>query len=280
VYGHGIANLQVDDGEAPDAVKHDADDVTYHFTRRRVFDTKGTQPYHVRSSLKIHCYDLRNIITDTVAISRSKPYDKLHNARMSIRDPYIVLFQNRHRLVKAAGSVDGHGPQCLQSLLDFLKTERPLTWAKLDELEHDRCREISYEDAWLLYSPGTIVYQKEKGHFRAYKVEWVSAQCPPEPLSLCLKVHYLHFDDTGTKLLPKTKQLSMAPYSGSRSIRDLSIVPESHFRQDKVRDELIDRGNQYWGFRGKPSYLEHTGAAWPTSMTNVSTSARRQSRFC
>ena len=46
----------------------------------------------------------------------------------------------------------------LKMLLGFLKTELPVTDAKLTEIENGRCEKIAFDKAWLLYPPNTAVY--------------------------------------------------------------------------------------------------------------------------
>ncbi|KAF3927323.1 hypothetical protein ABW21_db0202270 [Orbilia brochopaga] len=152
-----------------------------------------------------------------------------------------------------------------------MKTERPDTWQKLDELEQGTCKRIAFGDVWLLYPPGTTVYKKESGVWRAYKTERLSVQYLPNIGVVTINCYYLNFDSKGKKLIPQNHKLTISPYLFERQISDLEVIPDSHLpHRDEVRKTLLRNGEKFWSFHGTPAYQYYTGEAWPTSLPTTS----------
>lgn len=236
--------------------------------RRRVFNDKKV---HIRTVLKIYSPLLKEALKDNLAISRSPLYRRFSDRLTSIHEPYMLLFQNRKKLVEAANKAEGEKREHLKCLLDFLKTERPTTWETLNQLEKGTCERISFQDIWLLYPSSTTVYRKYDGHWRAYKAENVHVRYLPQWDTLYIGSYSLDFNDKGTMLTPKPERLQVLPFVGDRSIIDLEVIPQSHFNNiGRSSEDIKARGQKFWGFHGEPAYRQYVGSAWPSSLPSVS----------
>ena len=226
---------------------------------------------HLKTVLRINSPLLVEALQQTINASRSSSYKKLFARRFSIIEPYVLLFQNRKRLIEAAEKFEGEKGDHVKLLLAFLKTDRPTTWERLDQLEQGKCEQISFEDVWLLYPPGMPIYRKDDGQWRAYKTEKVRTQYLPQMDSLHIDGFYLDFDNEGLKLRGVAETLQVLPFSGNRSITDLEVIPETHFKiNDSLSSYLETRGRRFWAFSGKAAYQQYSGTAWPTTLATVS----------
>jgi hypothetical protein len=194
---------------------------------------------------------------------------------VSLDEPYESLFYNRKRLQ----SVDeGYARQRhIKLLLEFMKEEHSSTWHKLDEIEEERCGQISFEHLWLLYPPKSTVFKKDGGGWRAYRIERVEVPTHSKLDALRILGYYLDFDRTGQWLVPKLEVLSIHPYSCDRPIANLEVVPDEYISRICNRNDLgrklIERGSEYWCYKGQPVYKEYKGDAWPNISHNASISS-------
>lgn len=241
-------------------------------TCQRMFNKQGK---YLKTSLRIHSPVLIQALQDCIVPSRCVWYSRLYAPRVSIHKPYMILFENRSNIQHAIETWSETRPEDvaqLKFLLGFMEEAMPSTWAKLCELEASSCHYIAFEDVWLLYPPGTTVYERNGGFWYAYKVDTVVAR-PGYSSSetLYIRCYYLEFNRNGSRLVPAREILRVSPFRGIRAISDLTIIPESHitsFTQD-IPTRLHARGKKYWGFNGEPAYQEYTGSVWPTTLSTV-----------
>ncbi|ODA81303.1 hypothetical protein RJ55_04268 [Drechmeria coniospora] len=263
--GHHGDNLYLEDEGSDSFLKQFASDGPRHapITYRRVFSKTGSP---LRTVLKIHSPVLIEALKETIAVSRSESYQRLFSRKVNLRKPFIMLFQNRRRLMQAADQAEGEKAIHLRLLLKFLQEEMAATWTKLDEIEEGKCRRISFEDSWLLYPPGTTVYVRDAGLWRAYKVDDVWVNHLPIPGLLHMRSYYLCLDDSASRLEPVEAVQYMTPFSGERFVSDFGLIPESHVEGRREMDDFLEaRGRTFWGFHGEPAYRQYVGAAWPTT---------------
>jgi hypothetical protein len=134
--------------------------------------------------------------------------------------------------------------------------------------------EIAFDRLPSLYPPGSTVFTKDGGVWRAYRVERVERIGLGHRLgSYTLEVHafYLDFDLTGKWLVPQLELLAVPPYSSMRRIRDLELVPDWYIRKTRpsLMGGLVERGKKFWTYRNKPVCQAYTGDAWPTTQDTV-----------
>ena len=264
-------NYREDDGDEA-ILKEYMDGLPRHaITHRRTFDASGR---HVKTQLLINSHLLIDLLKQCLSPSRTKHYQKLYSQKVKFSKPYVPLFQSRRLLLDAMQSTQGEKAPLLTLLLDFLKEDMKSTWEKLDEIEKGTCERISFEDAWLLYPPGTTVFHKSEGRWAAFKVETVHISQSPVFNTMKLRCYNLGFKNEGSALKPVMRQLELEPFAGERPISDLAIIPQSHidaFKSHSVPELLISRGHRFWGLGGtQAEYREYVGTAWPTTLPSVS----------
>ncbi|KAI0112380.1 P-loop containing nucleoside triphosphate hydrolase protein [Nemania sp. FL0031] len=234
-------------------------------TGARLFEV---QTIREKPSLRIICPLISGVLRKASVNSPGNLQgDELFSATPTIFEPYELLFHHIKRISKAAnedttGQTIGH----VRLLLEFIKKERPSTWEKLNELENGNCRKISFEDVWLLYPPGTTVFAKDHGAWRAYKVERLEPGCSSSLDKMPIHCLYLDLDATGKWLTPKREILSIRHYSSDMPIEDLEVVPEWYFKGVAgFHAVLTERGERFWEYSRKVNYKEYYGPAWPQS---------------
>ncbi|RYP69002.1 hypothetical protein DL769_005389 [Monosporascus sp. CRB-8-3] len=139
-----------------------------------------------------------------------------------------------------------------------------------EEFDIEISDEIQFKHLHHLYPPKSIVYTKDEGGWRAYKVGRVEVGARPEVDAMHVHAHYLDFDKTGERLVPHLNVLAIPPYSSVRAIGTLELLPDWYILKTSggLDAELMRRGKAFWDFRGPPTCREYTGDAWPTSLEN------------
>ncbi|KAI0206106.1 P-loop containing nucleoside triphosphate hydrolase protein [Astrocystis sublimbata] len=227
------------------------------------------QPIQQRSSLRIICPLLGDVLRQ-VSISPYGDSDTYESFSTSstIIEPYQWLFHKRERIRQVAKQDPGkHTSRHAELLLDFVKAERPTTWEKLDEIEAKDCRNIAFDDIWLIYPRGATVFAKDQGGWRAYKVE--RTESSPGLGSDEIRIHclFLDLDATGKWLTPKREVLTVHRYSSELPIRDIGIVPDWHFqRLEDLTGRLMERGRLFWEYSRDVNHKTYHGQAWPRSV--------------
>lgn len=154
-----------------------------------------------------------------------------------------------------------------------------------DKIENGIIKEIGFNELWLLYSRGTIVYTLEDDEWLAYRVsqlEGFKRLSTGSFSSLIIECESLKLDSTGFELEGTTTSITIPPFTDSQAVRTLRLVPEVYMSKSaELREQLVARGQRYWGYRGKGHFQEYTGNAWLTTTPNVSQldQAHRQ-KYC
>ncbi|KAM5349960.1 hypothetical protein ACJ41O_006465 [Fusarium nematophilum] len=179
----------------------------------------------------------------------------------------------------------------LRLLDDFVKTELAPYLDLQDSIKDGTLEKVSFEDLWFLFSPGDILYFKNRGHDQlctAYSVtggqqrKWTptgdqTARSHPfydnpgvkldstmmiklgrgtwSPLTVD---HYImEFD--GHLIGPLDGREQIKHYAGERMITDLPIYPlKFHKNKDEVVKKLVARGQKYISCYGHKSYSGST----------------------
>ncbi|RYP93286.1 hypothetical protein DL770_000575 [Monosporascus sp. CRB-9-2] len=230
--------------------------------------TTGVQAFkrhREKAALKIICPRLmgalRRATIDYPSISQK---EELFSPGASINEPYELIFHNWRKIEQAGlESAERYTSDHVKLLLDFIRKEHTFIWEKLDEIEEGNCKMVAFEHLWLIYRPGTTVFSKDEGGWRAYKVEAVEVGTRSRSDAALIHGYYLDFDRTGKWLIPQLEVLSVPSYSSERSIGNLEVVPDWYFQnRTGLHEKLIERGRKYWGFGGEVHYQQYNGDAW------------------
>ncbi|KAF4958071.1 hypothetical protein FSARC_11107 [Fusarium sarcochroum] len=170
----------------------------------------------------------------------------------------------------------------LRLLKNFIDTDlapqlRTFTKAKTGELET-----TAFEDLWFLFTPGDMIYFKERGYDRLGKVYALTGgqqqkrrREATDPFAgdskhkesegyridstrgswSSLTVNYYTMEYDGYYLGPKDACKHIRHYTGERSITDLPIFPlKFHEKKDEIERRLKKRGERYCSSYGHKSY--------------------------
>ncbi|KAL8879103.1 MAG: hypothetical protein Q9198_003221 [Flavoplaca austrocitrina] len=200
---------------------------------------------------------------------------------LRLREPLMLLFHTRSKLVEWLKSteldsrtdVDVRAQQHTRLILSFLENEYQDVVKIQDQLEAcDASSIITYEHAWLLYAPGTVVFSKENGEYEAFVVESVRGCQRHQPSynnrfshsTLEITCWSINYDGEIFGRVWSTHYI--APFEGGKEISSLDLIPED-FILDKefVRKSLVERGSQFWALQGQ-CFREYTGEVWSSHM--------------
>ncbi|OTA99037.1 hypothetical protein M426DRAFT_325499 [Hypoxylon sp. CI-4A] len=196
------------------------------------------------------------------------------------KEPFVDLFHRKRALKdfleKTTKSPDGRDAileskmACSEAILKLLTSD----FSKLNE-KYDRMNspnlptKVSYEDLWMIYTPGTLVFQSKAGEFpSAYMVDSVSYHKyatdidddipPSDPiLKLCCWSVGYHNGESGydEKFGRLSNIIHVSRFEGERPIQELDFVPERFLGSRDVKEKLIVRGRIFWEL-SKPVYKE------------------------
>ena len=206
-----------------------------------------------------------------------------------LKEPFYLLFHNRSQLlcstkelesanlkaheVQRDAATQTQTKEHTKLILNFMEHECPDVSKKLDDLQaEDGSGLITFEYAWLLYAPGTVVYSKDNGEYEAFVIESIRGCQKHQPCSnsrnshstmelICWSINY-----DGEVFGRVWSSHYIAPFEGSKEVTSMVLVPEK-FLQDResVRAQLIKRGETFWSLQGQ-CFREYTGEIWSSRM--------------
>jgi len=234
---------------------------------------------HIRKVLReiVDYYPSQNLNGKTVVVNW--PYrvlvhyfDELKETAQKLSADAAVAVDLEEKAQRAAKAHD------LATLLSYI------TPFYSQELEAEAARHrqspsvATYDMLWLLYKPGTAVYTKMGGKYRAFIVlsiserkktdkdltpYWYRRRKPDKLDKWCITVWYLALD--GKRLYRRKRELFVEEFYGEREVTSLSVVASEVWDKldgGAVRKELEDRGRAYYSvLRTQPSHWAYEGIA-------------------
>ena len=235
---------------------------------------------HVSTRLEVNSSPLINILQKVITHYPGDALTTLFKAIIVFDEPFMMIFHHYKKLREEHSRIEGEAKQHLGLLLDFLGEQWPKASETSERIDQKTIKEISYNELWLLYPPGTIIYTKKNGEWCAYKVHQLGGfHRLGEDLFTSLQIECLFscFDATGTSLKTSSTSVSVSYYSGTRAIGNLEFVPAGYMPEEAgVGEALVVRGQRYWEYRDKGHFQNYTGTAWPTSTPKVSVSRNKR----
>lgn len=149
----------------------------------------------------------------------------------------------------------------LEILLDCKPVQKIYQEVILPERELHKAKKASFDNLWLLYRPGEIVFAKVEGILVGYvvmQVEKRNTAALPDPAdTLKISLWNLAYDDE--KLTRQPRVIRMSRFKGQKNITDLDVFPTSFGSPDEKND-LIKRGEQYYSIIKDPQrYMRYNG---------------------
>ncbi|GKZ38850.1 hypothetical protein AbraIFM66950_011373, partial [Aspergillus brasiliensis] len=156
--------------------------------------------------------------------------------------------------------VDQHPPHRGARRLStiVIEDQAPLISHQLVEIQERRCKVVSFPETPFLYPSGSIIYEKEGDHWRAFTVVELSGM-NPEPFGSFapLKIRAWSVDHNGKYFARKYHDLTIHRFSGRRAITSLKFIPAGFLPEEgSVRKELIRRGRKYWELGSSVNYKQ------------------------
>lgn len=249
-------------------------------------DLAEAEPFHFLTAVNdknaccleidINSATLVTMLKDACTKYPGTEYKSLFRSRVTLREPFMMLFYNLDKIRELALEARGLKKSILGQLLDFMRLQG--SWIPQHRLGTNVCRTIESRDIWLLYRPGTTVYQRPSNEvrcWRAFKIGNIS-YCrhseDSESDDLQIRYYSLILDKTGSMLVPRLHTMLLRPFVGERFIADLELVPESlmsDYQVQPLRKCLVKRGRKYWSFHGKAVCQNYQGNAWCISSEPV-----------
>jgi hypothetical protein len=133
-----------------------------------------------------------------------------------------------------------------------------LLWAVLEEElrndiaeknDHIRHGVVSFNRIWTIFEPGVLVYGRDNGHDRVYRLSngnFSETQCGR---FYTLNAAYVDWD--GERFGQGIEQLSIREFSGTQDITKLKAFPFSfHPEREAIEEKLLARGKVFESYRG------------------------------
>lgn len=134
--------------------------------------------------------------------------------------------------------------------LATVHNELALVPHKLIEIQHRRCKAVSFAEITMLYLPGATVYTIEDGDLRAYVLLEMSGM---EPRSFDsynpLRMRAWSVGHNGQHIARQYHDLIVSQFSGKKEIRSMQYIPAGYLQNEiKERKRLIARGKLWWTY--------------------------------
>lgn len=223
----------------------------------------ANQSSHVNTRLEACSKPLLQVLKEVIH-PKYPEYGILLGARFTIHKPYMILFHHWDRLLKEHSRLSGKPKEHLDVMLDLLRYEWPRSVDVIDRIRSGSLEEICYNDLWLLYRPGTIVYKEHNtGEWRAFCVRQLDGFHRSHRdffTSLSVGFSWAHLDLSGGDLVESCKVFDLSSYQGFRRIVDLSLVHAGYLPDEiLVKEFLIARGQYCWDYRGDSHLRTYLG---------------------
>ncbi|KAK3397445.1 P-loop containing nucleoside triphosphate hydrolase protein [Sordaria brevicollis] len=230
----------------------------YAFCIVKHYDSRGD---HSSTQLYVNPQPLRQLLRDVIGDYPSDPIDV---DDVQIEAPYHALFHYRKEL-EAEGPTrfadDQESLQQFNLLMDWIKNHFESEIAAYEKCVSGEVRAISYENAWTLLPPDTLVHCKILDQDRAFRVRRYYDEYDEHGnlAGMTVSCRYVDFDgeDVGTL---KT-HLTFRKYTGVVQLSELDIIP-LHLHEDgeAIRQSLLARGRKWEKHLGQ-HYVQYNGLA-------------------
>ncbi|KAK3392743.1 hypothetical protein B0H63DRAFT_498314 [Podospora didyma] len=229
------------------------------------------------TSLYVNAQTIRQLLVDVIGKYPGNPID-VDDA--CIHAPYHPLFYYRREL-EAEGlkrlerGEDGESLEQLNLLLGWIKSHFEAEIAALNKCIANELKAISYDNLWTLFPPNVIVHCKILDQHRAFRLKEGFYDTQDENPGFVTRVLFVDFD--GESLGTRRLELSISKFTGTRELKDLSVVPLAlREKTTEIRKELFDRGKQFESYIGQ-HYLQYNAIALkvePNGYSRISVNGR------
>jgi len=121
---------------------------------------------------------------------------------------------------------------------------------------------MTYDYLWTLFEPGQLVYNRQEGQDRAFKLISGGRYGQDHDGNNCfwLLMHYIDYD--GTRYGTQRLNVKIRQFTGTRAINSLSCFPlDYHKDRKELEDRLIERATKIEALAGT-HYKAYEGIGW------------------
>jgi hypothetical protein len=218
----------------------------------------------------------------------------LEQAEVVHEYPWQVLIHYRDQLCQIRDGYDAENPekriavdafdgefQCSKSLFVHLRQILKLMddfyyqATVIPELRLHENGKATFNNLWLLYKPGDIVFANIRGEVAGFvvwrvllKIKEDNVELPGDKLQICL----WNLGYTGEKLTRRAANFFIERFKGERDIATLDVFPIKYLKDGKTSQKsLIDRGKRYYEIIcNLPAYRMYDGATIDETPQNAS----------
>jgi len=235
---------------------------------------------HITTRLEVNSTPLVQTLQKVIRNYPHVALETLRREEVIFYEPYMMIFHHYNQLHEEHSRLRDESKRHLGLLLGFVRDEWPKVGETINRMTENNIKDIGFNELWLLYSPGTIVYTKEDDELSAYRVNRVvgfhrSHKVKGLFTPMEIECSWVHFNTKGNKLVESYRLLHVPPYTGTQAIRDLDVVPGGYLPEEaSQRELLIARGQRYWEYRDRGHFQSYFGTAWLTTTPQVRKSPR------
>lgn len=181
---------------------------------------------------------LRKVLIDYPGVSPA--LDKL-----TLESPFKPMLHRWGDFCQAIESSDKITQNHIAGFVKILKTELNPCFRVLQDA--DKHQVIDLEHLWVIFPPGELVWwDLKQNHCVGRVLETWYDLCTGE---FCIRYEQLVWD--GFALKPQAKDMNIPPFTGTRPIPELNVVPLTRKpNHDQIRDIVLDRGSKFLGLCG------------------------------
>lgn len=221
---------------------------------------------HEKTTLEVNSPQLLQACRDVITYHPDLPGD--FEQPFVVQSPFEMLFHHRKELAQYCDdSKDDRVKMHVKLLLNFVNLQWGDLARSVDRYDADGL--VRFKLLWTIFRPGDLIYQKENGHERLYRLDQSSYQEHPT-LGPYLKLDalYTYFDGHHVGVAKDERRIyKIKEFAGEKAskIQGLSLYPMRYRTETgALTERLMGRGHRFlsmqkampWYYHGLFLYLK------------------------
>lgn len=208
--------------------------------------TRSSRPGEMRAEI-VHRF--RALMTDAHKVMKIM-------VAMGFFQSTTMSIENISSLIRARHPQD----QGRRLSLDGLQRSFPgqLMSQHFTDIQEGRCRNVTFTEIPLLYTPGTMVYTHDNERLTAFVVSEMSGMEPrPFGSFAPLRLRVWSIDHDGQRICKRYEEIAISHFVGRRDISSLALIPSGYLPEELTkRKQIISRGQKYWSYMSGVHYVQ------------------------
>ena len=212
---------------------------------------RNKKSYDGRKKLEIHSIVIQSKKLKKVlgTVLRNYPGVTTSLDRLEFSPPFQPFVHRWEAFVKARDTEKNAETKAhIDLLYSILEPElRDAIRTKEDHVTHGV---ITFDNIWTIFEPGCIVYSKDEGHIRGYRLQTGNFQTTASGTRYySLSCNYIDYD--GEKFGYASERLTVPSFNGTARITALPVYPfDFHHIAEALKGDLIKRGKLFESYQG------------------------------